>query len=141
MLVDDANFPNCDTLEICMRTYGDDQISQGEFEEFTISRVVSNLRTLRILGGRATLNHHHAKPLAQSPKLAQLEVLDLRNSKISTSGVQAILKSPHLENLVWLALPGKGISDKTRTALRERFGANFGKYTASPEISIYRPEI
>jgi hypothetical protein len=60
--------------------------------------------------------------LAASPKLANLEWLDLRHNSIRDDGALALLNSPHLGRLRELHVGENPISDWAKDQLKSRFG-------------------
>jgi uncharacterized protein (TIGR02996 family) len=64
-----------------------------------------------------------ARALARSPHAAALRSLNLLECKLGDDGARALLDSPNLANLTDLQLSGNQLSDDMRTALHGRWGA------------------
>ena len=62
------------------------------------------------------------KALAKWPGLATVEEWELGFNDFNAPGIKALIASPHLRNLKRLELSDSLIADKTKQALRERFG-------------------
>jgi uncharacterized protein (TIGR02996 family) len=62
------------------------------------------------------------RALARWPGLATVRELQLGFNQFRATGVKALIASPHLESLKELYLGYSGLADKSKQALRERFG-------------------
>ncbi|MEO8551884.1 MAG: hypothetical protein ABI678_18035 [Kofleriaceae bacterium] len=64
-----------------------------------------------------------ARALASSPHARSLRNLNLLECKLGDEGARSLLDSPHLDGLTELQLNGNQLSEDVRTALRARWGA------------------
>jgi len=64
-----------------------------------------------------------ARAIARSPHARALRSLNLLECKLGDDGARALLDSPNLDGLTELQLSGNKLSDDTRGALRSRWGA------------------
>ena len=82
------------------------------------------LATLRSLWLRQTsIGADGARALARSPHAATLRSLNLFECKLGDDGARALLDSPHLDGLTDLQVSGNQLSDDIRAALQARWGA------------------
>jgi uncharacterized protein (TIGR02996 family) len=80
------------------------------------------LATLSSLGLRQmSLGPEAAHAIARSPHARELRSLNLFECKLGDDGARALLESPHLDGLTDLQLGGNAISEDIRTALHERW--------------------
>lgn len=82
------------------------------------------LATLSSLWLRQTgIGPDGARAIARSPHAAGLRSLNLLECKLGDEGARALLESPYLAGLTDLQLSGNQLSDDVRTALHARWGA------------------
>jgi uncharacterized protein (TIGR02996 family) len=107
-------------LELLELTYNRDLTHAG-IEALAES---PRLATLSSLWLRQTgIGVDGARALARSPHAAALRSLNLLECKLGDDGARALLDSPHLAGLTDLQLSGNQLSDDMRTALHGRWGA------------------
>jgi uncharacterized protein (TIGR02996 family) len=85
------------------------------------SEILAGVRTLRL--GHNALGDAGARTLAASPACRGIERLDLEQAGLEDLGARALVESPNLPAVVELDLSRNHLSDETRAAVRERFGA------------------
>jgi uncharacterized protein (TIGR02996 family) len=107
-------------LELLELTYNRD-LTHAAIEALAES---PRLATLSSLWLRQTgIGADGARAIARSPHAAALRSLNLLECKLGDDGARALLDSPHLAGLTDLQLSGNQLSDDIRIALHARWGA------------------
>jgi uncharacterized protein (TIGR02996 family) len=115
-----ASGPGMPALELLELTYNRDLTHAG-IEALAES---PRLATLSSLWLRQTgIGAEGARAIARSPHAIALRSLNLLECKLGDDGARALLDSPHLAGLTDLQLSGNQLSDDIRTALHARWGA------------------